>query len=90
MTFGDNDLAMTPDSVHFGALSREARAGIRLFVERRGGNVDRVEYAWLEFDEVCAMWFLLRRAEDDPEIFPKGKSATLQAIEGIIERAIVG
>lgn len=90
MTFSDSDLAMTPDSVHLGSLSREARAGIRLFVERRRGNVDRVELPWLGFDEVCGLWFLLRRVEDDPEIFPKGKFATLQAIEILIERAIAG
>ena len=73
-----------PDTVYIGALSHETR---KAFEDAFGWEHYEADRTWLNFDECCAMWFRLKFAPDDPEVFPKGKWATLQRFEELIEQA---
>jgi hypothetical protein len=43
---------------------------------------------WGSFEAFCGLFFRLKYAEDSPELFPKGKWATLQHMEELIQEAI--
>jgi hypothetical protein len=69
-------------------LSPATQDGLRLWSKWMWGDsmalddINGIPAGW------AWVWFLLREAEDRPEWFPKGKSATLQIIEGkLIEEA---
>lgn len=69
-------------------LSPEAQRGIEKFCdERELGEL----FAGSKFDaERCSwLYFLLRAAADKPEWFPRGKWATLQRLEPILDSAAV-
>jgi hypothetical protein len=40
----------------------------------------------MRFDEAAALFFKLRAMPDTPQSFPKGKWASIQALEGVIDR----
>jgi hypothetical protein len=40
----------------------------------------------MRFEEAAAMFFRLRQLRDTPQNFPKGKWASIQAFEAIIDR----
>jgi hypothetical protein len=65
----------------FKTLSEETQEGIRQFYKDTYGDEDEVGKVCTRPDHWSWLWFLLRQAEDKPEWFPKGKSATLQIIE---------
>lgn len=79
-------MELREDAVHFHELSRAAREGIRLFLA--DNNSDRVDLHWWEFSQFCGVWFHLKYAADTPEVFPKGKWATLQHMEELIATAM--
>ena len=75
------------DAVYLGALTRETRRAIDNYLVSK----DRLELAdrpWVQFESVCAMWFELKHEPDTEELFPKGKWATLQRLESLIEEAM--
>lgn len=73
------------DAVYIGALSYETR---KAFEEAFGWENYDADRTWFDFDQCCAFWFRLKYAADDPELFPKGKWATLQRFEELIEQAM--
>lgn len=77
------------DFIHFDALSGDTRLALREWL-RSIDRDDLADRAWWDFNEFCGMWFRLRAQEDDPELFPRGKFATLQRMEGLIAEAIAG
>jgi hypothetical protein len=76
-----------PGLLHFGALSREARKGIEVLYARREWE-DIEDRTWLTREACALMFFHLRAAPDDPDVFPKGKWATIQALESLLDRAV--
>jgi hypothetical protein len=64
----------------FDRLSPETQAGLRLWAK---WNDDELLFEGIGSSPEHWAWvvFLLRVAEDRPEWFPKGKSATIQVIE---------
>ena len=73
------------DAVNINALSSETRKAITNALFESGFDVGE---SWIDFDICCGIWFRLRYAEDSPELFPKGKWATLQRFEQLIDEAI--
>ena len=73
------------DSVHIGGLTYETRKALE---EGVGWETYEADRTWLDFDQACAFWFRLKYAPDTPELFPKGKWATLQRMEELIEAAL--
>jgi hypothetical protein len=65
-------------------LSLEAQDGIRRFCTEVFRDPDALDELTDDADAWCKLWFVLRVAPDTPEWFPKGKSATLQFIEGVL------
>ena len=74
------------DDVHVGRLSKETRAAIADYLCAIGRD-DLADRRWWEFNEFCGLWFRLSIADDTPQLFPKGKSATLQCMRDMIEEA---
>lgn len=72
------------DAVHIGSLSAQAREGIALHLQRLGLDEQGDQLTWVDFPDAAALCFRLRVAPDTPEVFPKGKWATVQAIETLI------
>lgn len=73
------------DAVHINALSSETRKAITDALFESGFDVGE---SWIDFDTCCGIWFRLTYAEDSPELFPKGKWATLQRFQQLIEQAM--
>jgi len=74
---------MLRDGVYTGDFSAEAWAGLSVWCEALDGGLDDrlrdctpENWAWI--------WFQLRRAADRLEWFPRGKWATLQHIERLL------
>lgn len=44
---------------------------------------------WIELEQATVLFFRLKKVPDDPLIFPRGKWATIQRIEYLIEDFIV-
>ena len=78
---------MTTGAFHFGGLSWEAQAGIRtLWAAYDLGEL----YPYIPLERAAWMFFVLRAAEDDPAYFPKGKWATIQRIEQMLNEEAAG
>jgi hypothetical protein len=73
------------DAVNINELSTEARTAITDALFDDGWDVGK---SWIDFDMCCGIWFRLKYAKDDPDLFPKGKWATLQRFEQLIEQAV--
>ncbi len=70
-------------------LSQEAQDGLRLWAAQVHDNQ-------LLFDDIGSLpehwawvWFQLRVSKDKPEWFPKGKWATIQTIEAVLNEEAV-
>ncbi len=72
------------DAVWINGLSDAARTAISNALDEDGWDLPR---SWVDFDTCCGIYFRLRYAKDDPVLFPKGKWATLQRLEELIEQA---
>lgn len=75
------------DSIYLGNLKPDTLAAIR----RHYAALDMENIAlatWWQAERVCELYFLLKYAPDDAELFPHGKWATLQAIEELIAAAL--
>lgn len=75
------------DAVHVGSLSKQTREAICEYL-RAQDNALADHFVWIGFEDACAVWFRLKYAADDPALFPRGKWATLQALEELIQRAM--
>jgi len=73
------------DAVHIGQLSYETQKAITDALFESGWDVGK---SWIDFPTCCAIWFLLRKSADSEELFPKGKWATLQRLEQLIDEAV--
>ncbi len=73
------------DAVYINALSPETRYALDNALEESGWDVGK---SWIDLPTCAAIFFLLKAAKDDPELFPKGKWATLQRLEELIMQAI--
>ena len=73
------------DSVNINGLSDLSRTAITNALFDDGWDVGK---SWIDFDTCCGIWFRLKFAEDSPELFPKGKWATLQHLEQLISEAV--
>jgi len=73
------------DSVGIHELSYETQRAITEALDESGWDVGK---SWIDFPTCCAIYFLLKHSQDDPDLFPKGKWATLQRMEQLIEKAI--
>ena len=73
------------DSVGIHELSRDTQRAISEALEESGWDVGK---SWIDLSTCAAIFFLLKYSPDDPELFPKGKWATLQRLEELIEKAI--
>jgi hypothetical protein len=70
-------------SIHVASLSRQAYVAIReLAEEREWCSI----HAWMEPAEFLLLIERLIRTEDSIEVFPMGKSATIQSMRQIFER----
>jgi hypothetical protein len=78
---------MFPNQINTSSLSADVRDAIDNFVNSHERG-DLALRRWWEFESFCAVWWMLRAADDTPEVFPKGKSATLQVMEQMIEASI--
>jgi hypothetical protein len=74
------------DAVAIHQLSAETQHAISEALEESGWDVGK---SWIDLPTCAAIFFLLKYSPDDPELFPKGKWATLQRLEVLIENAIV-
>lgn len=45
--------------------------------------------SWITFKEACEFYFLLCASNDSPELFPRGKWASLQMLRELIEKQAV-
>ena len=75
------------DAVYLGTLSRETRRAIDNYLVGKD-RLEMAERSWVQFENVCALWFELKHEPDTEELFPKGKWATLQKLESLIDDAI--
>jgi len=73
------------DAVNINELSHEARRAISDALDEDGWDAPQ---SWIDFDLCCGIWFRLRAAKDSEELFPKGKWATIQRLQELIEKAV--
>lgn len=73
------------DTVVVYQLSQQTRDALSAALSDSGFDVGE---SWVDFDTFCGIFHRLKAATDDPELFPKGKWATLQRMEQLIEQAI--
>lgn len=66
----------------------------RMMQERFGDEYDEYARMWVPMGRALLIVAVARRVEDKPEYFPRGKWATIQAIEQgvdwVIDRALKG
>jgi hypothetical protein len=72
------------DTVWINGLSDAARTAISNALDDDGWDMPK---SWIDFDLCCGIYFRLKYAKDDLALFPKGKWATLQRLEELIEQA---
>lgn len=75
----------TYDSVAIHKLSHETQRAISDALFESGWDVGT---SWIDLPTCAAIYFLLKRSPDNPDLFPKGKWATLQRMEQLIDEAI--
>jgi hypothetical protein len=73
------------DAVAIHELSVETFRAITDALFESGFDVGK---SWIDFDTCCGIFFRLKFSDDTAELFPKGKWATLQFLEQLIEQAI--
>lgn len=78
-----------PEQIYLGALSAPTRRALARWL-CSVGREDLAEKSWWEFNDFCALYFRLRACEDTADLFPRGKWATLQRMQDLIEAAIRG
>lgn len=67
-------------------LSRETRiAWAKLSFDMDWEDLDEGDKTWLTIEHAASLFFRLRATEDRPEYFPKGKWASIQRLESIID-----
>ena len=73
------------DSVAIHRLSTETQAAISEALTESGWDVGT---SWVDLPTCAAIFFLLKYSKDDPQLFPKGKWATIQVIESYLQNDI--
>ena len=73
------------DSVAINQLSHETRRAITDALFEDGWDVGN---SWIDFDTCCGILQRLKHATDTETLFPKGKWATIQRLEQLIDAAI--
>ena len=77
------------DLVHFGAISQETRTAWEALCHHKGWLDICDDFPlWITTEQAALLWFRLRTAEDKPEDFPKGKWASLQLFETLIDESV--
>ncbi len=81
---------MTKDGlIYFGSISKETRkAWERVAQEREWIDPVGELRLWMTIEQAAFLWFQLRTVEDSQEAFPRGKSASLQALEELIDQGV--
>lgn len=81
---------MTKDGlIYFGSISKETRKAWE-HVAQEHEWIDSIEELrpWMTLEQASLLWFQLQTVEDSEEAFPRGKSASLQALEELIYRGV--
>jgi hypothetical protein len=91
----ENELSLVlsdADLVYIGAISRETRsAWAKVWRHNSDGwDLDDGDRTWITIEQAAVMFFYLRKIDDWPEVFPKGKWASIQLLETLIDEAIQG
>jgi hypothetical protein len=75
--------------IHFGEISRETREAWTALGHKQGwlDETDDLRL-WIDLETAAALYFRLRNTEDLLEYFPRGKSASLQRLELIIDNSV--
>lgn len=76
-----------PKAVDLAGLSPESQRSVGLIAARAG--ITLVSQRWVPLTQMGILEAHLREAEDTPETFPRGKWATIQAYQGLVEKAIL-
>lgn len=71
------------DMIHIGELSREAYAAIEDYSAEKDWHDVR---KWMDPATLLLLIERLKRTEDSPKLFPKGKSATIQQLQMMFDR----
>ncbi len=75
-----------PKAVDLAGLSPESQRSVGLIAAR--GGITLVSQRWVPLSQAGTLEAHLRAAEDTPETFPRGKWATIQAYQGLVEKAV--
>lgn len=73
--------------VHIGALSPETKLSIVEWATAKDLWPD-VSDNYMQLSQFAELYFRLKYEGDDPDLFPKGKWATLQRMEDLIEEGL--
>jgi hypothetical protein len=66
-------------------LSMDTREAMQQFLREVYDDDCYVMQSWQEFDALAGLWYRLKAAEDTPTRFPKGKWATLQRLQELLD-----
>lgn len=76
--------------VFIGDISYETRrAWANLAFVNNWEDLDEGDKTWLTLELASSLFFRLRAYPDTPEAFPKGKWASIQLLETLIDNAVV-
>jgi hypothetical protein len=76
------------EMVYFGALSELTRRALRAYSDQHGFDEWLEERHWIDARWAAWLIALLKAEADDPELFPKGKWATIQRMEELLNESI--
>lgn len=79
----------SPPEIYFGALSADTQRAIAEWLASHG-DFDSADRKWWDFAKFCGLWFRLRAMPDSADLFPRGKWATLQRMQDVIDNALSG
>ena len=71
--------------INLSELLSKTQAGIREALHR----VDRDDLAdrnWFDLEQFAYLFFILRHLDDDADLFPSGKWATIQRVEDLCDK----
>lgn len=74
--------------VYIGGLNRLTLQAIGAYMDGLGWS-DYSNRTYWELENFCALYFRLKHEPDTTDLFPCGKSATLQHMELLIEKAVL-
>lgn len=72
------------DMVHLGELSYETRLAIQVYSSAHDYDEMIGDRSWLSLHNFAWLVVMLSAEEDTPELFPKGKWATLQRMQDLM------